>query len=167
MARIKLPPGNGDETIRALGLSESFAKAIAGYSGAIYGEIALSMREREAARMRVAQINQCPICLGYRFPELEAEGVTEAFYAAVENWRDSELFSAREKLIIEYTERYMTDHLNIDDDFFKQLHEHFDSKEIFELTSIISGLMANGRLLQVLKIDQQCTLSFDEQDTIN
>ena len=164
MARIPLPPGKDDEAVKALGLSPEFGKAIAGYSGAIYGNINLSMREREAVRMRVAQLNQCPICLGYRFPELEAQGVTEDFYQQVENWKNNDAFSPREQLAIEYAERFIGDHLNIDDDFFKRINEHFSSQEAFELTSIIAGLMANGRLLQVLKLDQQCSLVFDNEN---
>ena len=162
MARIPLPPGNDDEAVRALGMSPTFGQAIAAYSGAIYGNIQLSMREREAVRMRIAQINNCEICLGYRFPELQAEGVTEGFYAEVANWRESDEFSPREKLAIEYTELFLTNHQAIDDTFFNRLNEKFSPREVFELTAVIAGLMANGRLMAVLKLDQQCSLSFDE-----
>lgn len=158
MARIPLPDGEQDDIVRALTLSPNFAKAMGAYSDAIYGKISLSMREREAARMRIAQINQCTICLGTRFPELQAEGINEDFYATIENWRNSDEFSVREKLAIEYADKFATNHLNLDNDFFQQLQEHFSAAEVFELSCIIAGLLANGRLLQVLQLDQQCKL---------
>jgi len=166
MTRISLPvQTHADEVMRAFSLSPAFAKAISAYSAAIYGAIHLSMRERESVRMRIAEINQCQICLGFRFPELVAQGVTEHFYNEVANWKTSHEFSTRERLAIEYAERFLTAHLNINDDFFKQLNQHFSNVEIFELTSIIAGLMANGRLMQVLKLNQSCGLVFDDSSS--
>jgi len=162
MARIPLPTHTDpavDEVMRALSLSPPFAKALGTYSAAIYGAITLSLREREAVRMRIAQLNQCQICLGFRFPELQTQGVTESFYAEVADWRSSQEFSAREKLAMEYAELFLTKHLSIDDAFFTRLNTLFNAKEIFELTGIIAGLMANGRLMQVLQLNQPCALS--------
>lgn len=161
MARIPLPPPTQpteDEVARAFRLGPAFGKALGVYAGAIYGAIKLSMREREAVRMRIAQLNQCQICLGFRFPELQAQGVTESFYAQVANWRNSREFSAREKLAMEYAELFLTNHLTITDDFFVRLNPLFSAEEVFELTGIIAGLMANGRLLQVLQLNQLCAL---------
>lgn len=161
MARIPLPSHTDpatDEVMRAISLSPAFAKALGTYSAAIYGAIQLSMREREAVRMRIAQINQCQICLGYRFPELQSQGVTENFYAEVTNWKSSTEFSDREKIAIEYAEKFLTDHLSIDDAFFVRLNKLFTAEEVFELTGIIAGLMANGRLMQVLQLNQPCAI---------
>lgn len=161
MARIPLPTSANpaaDEVMRALSLGPAFAKALGNYSAAIYGAIKLSMREREAVRMRIAQINQCQICLGFRFPELQAQGVTESFYGEVANWKTSAAFSPREKLAMEYAELFLTDHLSIDDAFFARLNKQFSAEEVFELTGIIAGLMANGRLMQVLQLNQPCAL---------
>ena len=108
--------------------------------------------------MCIANINQCEICLNYRFPELAELGITETFYKAVTNWRSSTLFNSKEKLAIEYAELFGTDHLSIDDDFMNKLKEHCSSKEIFELTYTIAGLIANGRTLQVLQVGKVCSL---------
>lgn len=163
MARIDLPlpppaQATEDEVARAFRLSPAFGKALGVYAGAIYGAIRLSMREREAVRMRVAQLNQCQVCLGYRFPELQAQGVTEDFYAQVVNWKSSAGFSMREKLAIEYAELFLTNHLSIDEEFFARLKREFSAEEIFELTAITAGLMANGRVMQVLQLNQPCAI---------
>lgn len=165
MARIPLPPPaqpTDDEVTRAFRLSPAFGKALGASAGAIYGPIRLSMREREAVRMRIAQLNQCQICLGYRFPELQAQGVTESFYTEVANWKNSREFSARETLAIEYTERFVTDHLRIDEELFARLNAQFTPEEVFELTAIIGGLMANGRLMQVLQLNQPCGINHND-----
>lgn len=158
MARINIPQGPGAEAVRVFSLHPAMGMALAGVSAAIYEKSLLSKREREAVRMRIALINQCQICLGFRFPELQAEGINEEFYRDVSDWRASDAFSQRERLAIEYAERFATDHLNIDDAFVSRLRDHFSDAEIFDLSGVIAGLLANGRILQVLQVDQSCAI---------
>jgi alkylhydroperoxidase family enzyme len=94
------------------------------YIQAVYTRSLLSLRELEAARMRTAQINGCVLCMDMRSNRdlagfLEKGGVDprkavsargdpvpdERFYQQVENWRDADCFSARERLVIEYADR--------------------------------------------------------------
>ncbi|NRA42588.1 MAG: carboxymuconolactone decarboxylase family protein [Pseudomonadales bacterium] len=159
MARIALPAGDDSESIKLIGLQPAFGNAMAVLSDAIYNQSSLDLRVREAVRMRIAQLNQCQLCLDFRFPELVEAGIDEAFYAAVADWRSEPSFSAAEKLAIDYAERFANDHLSIDDALMQQLKQHFDAAEMFELTYSIAGLLANGRTLQVLQIDQACQLS--------
>jgi AhpD family alkylhydroperoxidase len=158
MARIPLPEGDLPERYRVFGLQPAFGKAMAAVSDAIYEKSLLDKRVREAVRMRIALINQCEICLGYRFPELQALGVDENFYEAVKDWRNSELFSEKEKTAIEYAERFLLDHTRIDDALFQRLAQHFSSAEIFDLSAVIAGLLVNGRLMQVLQVEHSCAL---------
>ncbi len=87
------------------------------------------------------------------------QGVTEEMYAHVAEYRRREEYSEREKLAIEYAERFALEHLAIDDAFFMRLREHFDAAEILDLTICIADYLAFGRLTQVLKLDQECTLN--------
>ncbi len=158
MPRIELPPGDLPERYRVFGLQPEMGKALVGLSQAIYEKSIVDKRVREAVRMRIAQINQCQICLGYRFPELRELGVDEAFYEAVTDWRNATLFSEGEKIAIDYAERFLTDHLSIDNAFMARMGEFFSAAEIFDLTGIIGGLLANGRMMQVLQIEHSCAL---------
>lgn len=155
MSRITLPDGNLPDTAKLFSLHPALGKALAGLSTAIYSQDTIDLRVREAVRMRIAYLNQCTLCIGFRFDEQAAgAGIDEAFYAAIPHWRTSTLFSEREQIAIEYAERFAQDHLSLDQTFFDQLHHHFSDAEIFALTAIIAGLMANGRILQVLQVAQ-------------
>jgi alkylhydroperoxidase family enzyme len=158
MSRISLPPGDAPESYRLFSLQPALGKALAGLSEAIYGQTVVDLRVREAVRMRIAHINQCLLCVGFRFPqqtaEFTAQNIDEAFYAAIPQWRTSTLFSEREKLAIQYAERFAENHLSIDDSFMARLHEYYSDAEIFTLTTVIAGLIANGRILQVLQVQQ-------------
>jgi alkylhydroperoxidase family enzyme len=80
-------------------------------------------------------------------------------YAHVAEYHERDDYSEREKLAIEYAERFALDHLAIDDAFFERLREHFHDPEILDLTICIADYLAFGRLTQVLKLDQECSLT--------
>jgi alkylhydroperoxidase family enzyme len=61
MARIAIPDGDGEETWRMWMLHPAMARGPAEFSRAVYGASTLSPRVREFARMRIAQINDCPV----------------------------------------------------------------------------------------------------------
>jgi alkylhydroperoxidase family enzyme len=60
MARIDVPAGEGPEQVRAWSIHPKFGAAVANLAMAVYGESVLAPRVREAARMRIARINDCP-----------------------------------------------------------------------------------------------------------
>ncbi|MCX6000318.1 MAG: hypothetical protein NTU41_12240 [Chloroflexi bacterium] len=61
MARIDIPEGKGEEVYRFWKLNPEMGAAVSSFSRAVYGASQLPVREREAARMRIAQINDCRI----------------------------------------------------------------------------------------------------------
>ena len=61
MARIELPEGFEPERTRMWQLTPALAKAAGNFSTTMFGSGTLSVREQELARMRIAQINACPI----------------------------------------------------------------------------------------------------------
>ena len=88
------------------------------------------------------------------------QGVTEDMYAHVAEHRDNDEYSDAERLAIEYAERFALDHLEIDDALFERLHEQFDDADILDLTICIADFLAFGRLTEVLRLDQECSLEF-------
>ena len=55
------PDGDGPEIARVWSLRPELGGPVAELSAAVYGESKLPGRVRESVRMRIAQINQCPI----------------------------------------------------------------------------------------------------------
>jgi alkylhydroperoxidase family enzyme len=86
------------------------------------------------------------------------EGVTEELYAHVASYRDYEGFSEKEKLAIEYAERFAMDHLSIDDSFLAGLREKFSDEEILDLSICVATFVGLGRLTKILGLDQGCAV---------
>jgi alkylhydroperoxidase family enzyme len=61
MARIRIPPGQGDEAGRLFRHAPHVSGAAAALSAAVYEQSKLSVRLRELMRMRIAQINRCHV----------------------------------------------------------------------------------------------------------
>ncbi|WP_043734715.1 carboxymuconolactone decarboxylase family protein [Streptomyces zinciresistens] len=127
------------------------------FSLSVYAHTTLGLREFEAARLRVAQINGCVFCLDWR---TERDGVTveEGFPDAVTQWRTTDRFDERTRLAAEYAERYTLDHHNLDDAFWERMTAHYSQAEIVELSMSIGSWLAFGRLNHVLGLDSVCVL---------
>ncbi len=61
MARINVPDGAGLEAHRMWKLAPHMGAGMSAMSEAVYVKSSLSVREREVARMRIAQLNQCVV----------------------------------------------------------------------------------------------------------
>jgi alkylhydroperoxidase family enzyme len=86
------------------------------------------------------------------------QGVDEDLYAHVAEYRDHPGYSEQERLAIEYAERFVTDHLSIDDAFFAHLRAAFGDDEILDLSICIAAFLGLGRLLRVLGVDPGCEI---------
>ncbi len=157
MARLELPDGDQPEIVKVWSLRPEMGEAVANLSYAVYSKSQLPARVREAARMRIAHVNDCAVCRGWRIPELAEQGVTEELYAHVEEPDDGD-YSAQERLAIEYAERFALDHRSLDDAFFARMREHFTDPEILDLTICIGEWLAFGRLTMVLDLDEACAV---------
>ncbi|MFE5889610.1 carboxymuconolactone decarboxylase family protein [Streptomyces sp. NPDC056462] len=131
--------------------------AASAFSLAVYQYTTLGLREFEAARLRIAQINGCLFCLDWR-TERDGEKVEEGFLDAVTQWRITDSFDVRTRLAAEYAERYALDHHDLDDEFWDRMKAHYSQAEIVELSMSIGSWLAFGRLNHVLGLDSVCVL---------
>ncbi|NKX86221.1 carboxymuconolactone decarboxylase family protein [Nocardia coubleae] len=131
--------------------------AAAAFSLSVYEHSTLGLREFEAARLRIAQINGCLFCQDWR-TERDGVKVEPEFADAVTDWRDTDLFDERTRLAAEYAERYATDHHGLDDDFWARMFDHYTQPEVVELSMSIGSWLAFGRLNRVLGLDTACVL---------
>lgn len=177
--RVSLPPEHEADPFAHL--DEHYAPEIlaaaTGFSTAVYRHSKLSTRECEAARMRTAQINGCRLCLAFRaardlpgyFATVGAEAgesvanrgpaPDEAFYRNVADWRTCPDFTERERLAIEFAEKFGLDPqgLAADEDFWRRARAAFSDEELVDLTYSVASWVGLGRAAHVLGLDGACT----------
>jgi AhpD family alkylhydroperoxidase len=153
VARLEIPPGEGGDAVQIWSLQPALGAAATRLVDAAYNKSILPVRVREAARMRIAQLNDCTVCLAFRADTVRAKGLDEDFYRAVGS-TDESAFSVRERLAVEYAERFAIDHTSIDDAFMDTMRGSFTDPEIFDLTVCVSAFLGLGRTLRVLGITE-------------
>jgi alkylhydroperoxidase family enzyme len=152
MARLDIPEGEGGDAVQIWSLRPEMGRAVNRLVDAAYNKSILPVRVREAARIRIAQLNECTVCLAFRADSVRASsGVTEDFYSHIGTHGPAAL-SPQEQLAVEYAERFALDHLGIGDEFVDRLRESFSDPEILDLTICIAAFLGLGRMLHVLGI---------------
>lgn len=154
MARLDIPEGDGGDAVQVWSLRPEMGAAVNRLVDAAYNKSILPVRVREAARMRIAQLNDCTVCLAFRADSVKAQGLTEEFYDHVADHDAGADFDTRERLAMEYAERFALDHLGIDDAFVERLRQSFSDPEILDLTICLAAFLGLGRTLRVLGITE-------------
>jgi AhpD family alkylhydroperoxidase len=111
-----------------------------------YGMVAMSADRSSAvdrelkhlAMLRTAQLTGCEWCLDFGSYLAHRSGCPEAKLRELATWRDSSQFDTLECLVLEYAEAMTRTPVEVTDELFAQLREHFDERQMVELTMAIA-----------------------------
>jgi alkylhydroperoxidase family enzyme len=110
-------------------------------------------RLREIVIIRVALLANVPYAIRQHVPTLAlAEGMTQAECDALADWRRADLFGARERAALAYTDAVTRD-VSAPDDVCAELARHFSERQIVELTVLIATYNMQARVMNALAID--------------
>jgi hypothetical protein len=133
-------------------------------------ETTLTAREREGMRILGAVRTNCPICAGMRlwrdWPGFSGEEISEDFYQnAIAANLDWEGFTDRERLLIEFADRFENDieSINGDDALWQRMHAHLTEAEIGDLVIMLATWVGTGRALKALGIGSVCVIPPTEE----
>jgi alkylhydroperoxidase family enzyme len=154
IARIKAGRRGGLLNVYKLLLhSPALAETWFDHNGAVRWKTQLSGRLREIVIIRIAHLNAVDYVLAQHVPGLAlAEGLTLAECEALANWRATGLFDARERAALGYAEA-MTLSTSVPDEVFAAVRQHFDDREIVELSVLIGTYIMHNRVMKALAID--------------
>jgi AhpD family alkylhydroperoxidase len=158
MARLDIPDGPGGDAAMVWTLRPEMAGMVDRMITTAYQRSMLPAAEREVARMRIAQLNACGACATFRAPSVVAAGVDEEQYEHLDEDATWPGYTDRQRLAIEYAERFALDHRAIDDELFTRLRAAFTDAEILDLTLCIAVFLGLGRTLEVLQITDNIPL---------
>jgi len=98
-------------------------------------------------KLRASQINGCAYCVDMHVKEARHDGETEQRIHLISAWRESPLYSERERAALEWTEALtLLPQSRADDQFYDPLKEHFSDVEIVQLTVLIGTINVWNRL---------------------
>ena len=101
----------------------------------------------ELVKMRASQINGCAYCLDMHSKDARAAGETEQRLYLLDAWRETSLYSDRERAALEWTEaltRIGEGH--VPDAVYASVREHFSEEELVNLALAVVAINGWNRL---------------------
>lgn len=101
----------------------------------------------ELVKIRASQLNGCAYCIHMHTREARAAGETEDRLALIAAWRESPLFTDRERAALAWTEALTLLHkTGAPDDVYEQVRPHFTDAELVDLTLAIGEINTWNRI---------------------
>ena len=98
-------------------------------------------------KMRASQINGCAYCLDMHSKDARAEGETEQRLYALDAWRETPFYSARERAALAWTEAVtLIAQTHAPDDVYREVRSQFSEQELADLTLAIVAINGWNRL---------------------
>jgi AhpD family alkylhydroperoxidase len=100
----------------------------------------------ELVKIRASQINGCAFCLHMHTRDARAKGEKEERIYLLDAWRESPLFSARERAALAWTEAVtLVSQTHVPDDVYEQARAEFSEEELVKLTLLVTTINAWNR----------------------
>ena len=98
-------------------------------------------------KLRASQINGCAYCIDMHSIDARAAGETEQRLYALDAWRETPFFDARERAALAWIEAVtLVSNGHVPDSVFEEAKAHFSEKEIVDLTYVAAAINVWNRL---------------------
>lgn len=101
----------------------------------------------ELVKIRASQLNGCAYCIHMHTRDARAQGESEERIYLLDAWRESPLYSPRERAALGWTEALtLVAQTHASDDAYAELKEHFGEEEQVKLTLMIGAINTWNRI---------------------
>lgn len=102
----------------------------------------------ELVLMRCSQINGCAFCLDMHSKDARAAGETEQRLYLLNAWRETTLYSERERIALAWAEELtrMASHEAVSDALYEQARQHFEEAALVDLTLLVTVINSWNRI---------------------
>jgi AhpD family alkylhydroperoxidase len=108
---------------------------------------------KELVKIRASQINGCAYCLDMHTKDARAAGETETRIFMLNAWRESDLYTAREKAALAWTEALtLISETRAPDDAYQEVRHSFTEKETADLTHAIVVINSWNRFMMAFRV---------------
>ena len=129
--------GSGIEPIEVWAHQPKMMSAMGKFQGAVRKGTSIDERLRMLIEAKGAQMIGCEYCLDLGSQIARNSGFSDDELLALLRYRDSDLFTEREKVALDYTVAVMRTPVEVSDDLFAQLKEHFTDEQLVEITAML------------------------------
>jgi AhpD family alkylhydroperoxidase len=101
----------------------------------------------ELVKIRASQINGCAFCIHMHTRDARAGGETEERIYLLDAWRESPLYTARERAALAWTEAVtLVSQTHVPDAVYDEVRTQFDEKDLVKLTMLLVAINGWNRI---------------------
>ena len=95
-------------------------------------------RIKNLAELKGAQMIGCEFCVDLGSQICRNSGFSDDELLALSHYRDSDLFTERDKTVLDYTVAVMRTPVEVTDELFARMQQHFTGAQIVEITALLT-----------------------------
>jgi alkylhydroperoxidase family enzyme len=127
------------------------SRAIGTYASAMREQSSLSRDFQELVIMRIAQVNNSSYEQSVHYNIALACGLAKEKLDALSSWRQSKVYTERERTALAYVDQ-AAGREDVDDATFNAMRAAFSPQEIVEVTALVAWYTGNARFVRALRI---------------
>ncbi len=130
--------GSGIEPVEVWAHRPKMMSGMGKFQGAVRKGNAVDERLKYLVELKGAQMIGCEFCVDLGSQICRNSGFSDDELLALARYRQSELFTEREKLALDYAVGVMRTPVDVSDELFAQMKEHFTDAELVEITALLT-----------------------------
>ena len=146
------PTERGAEPLELLAHAPELLRGCLAHQQAAAEASRVPTRLKHLAELKAATLTNCEYCIDLGSQISRRAGLSDELLLALPFYRTSPLFTELEKLVLDYAVAVTRTPVEVSDELFAELREHFDEAQLVELTHAIALENLYGRFNLALGI---------------
>jgi len=130
--------GSGIEPVEIWAYQPKMMSGMGKFQQAVRKGNSVDERLKNLVELKGAQMIGCEFCVDLGSQICRNAGFSDEELLALPRYRQSDLFSDREKLALDYTVAVMQTPVEVTDDLFAKMKEHFSDAQLVEITALLT-----------------------------
>lgn len=130
--------GSGIEPIEIWAYQPKMMMGMGWFNQAIRKGNSVDERLRNLIQLKGGQMIGCEYCVDLGSQICRNSGLSDEELLALPNYRSSDLFSDREKVTLDFTVAVMRTPVEVNDELFARMKEHFSDKQMVEIVALLT-----------------------------
>jgi AhpD family alkylhydroperoxidase len=130
--------GNGIEPVEIWAHQPKMMMGMGRFNQAVRKGKSVDQRLKNLLELKGAQMIGCEFCVDLGSQICRNSGLSEEELLALPRYRQSDLFSEREKLALDYAVAVMRTPVEVTGELFSAMQEHFNDKQLVEITALLT-----------------------------
>jgi alkylhydroperoxidase family enzyme len=130
--------GSGIEPIEIWAHQPKMMSGMGKFQRAVRNGKTVDERLKYLVELKGAQMIGCEFCVDLGSQICRNSGFSDEELLALPRHRESDLFTEREKLALDYTVAVMRTPVEVTDELFARMREHFNDEQLVEITALLT-----------------------------